>query len=121
MVKKVEVSVKVHAILLTAVLLPPAATAQSVRGAITGTVTGASRSPVAGAMVQLVHSETNRKRSAITDALGGFTIPGLPPGEYRIEAEHEGYRKHVQRLTLRLNQEIQIGIPLLPGQRTETR
>ena len=61
---------KVLAILLTAVLLPLAATAQSVRGAITGTVTGASRSPVAGAMVQLVHSETNRNRSAINRRAG---------------------------------------------------
>jgi len=112
--------VKVHAILLAAVLLPLAAPAQSVRGVITGTVTGASRSPVAGAMVQLVHNETSRLRSAATDALGGFTISSLPPGEYRIEAGHEGYRKHVQQVTLRLNQEIHIGIPLLPGQRTDT-
>ena len=106
---------KVHAILLAAVLLPLAAPAQSVRGVITGTVTGASRSPVVGAMVQLVHDETNRLRSAVTDALGGFTISSLPPGDYRIEAEHEGYRKHVQQFTLRLNQEVRIEHPTAAG------
>ena len=77
---------------LIAVLLPAAATAQSVRG----TVTDASQAPLAGAAVQLVHVETNRLRRTVTDALGGFAISSLPPGDYRIEAEHEGYRKHVR-------------------------
>jgi len=98
------------------VLFPAAAAAQSVRG----TVTDASQSPLSGAVVQIVNAETNRLRSTITDALGGFAIPSLPPGDYRIEAQYEGYRQQVRQITLRLNQEVQIEIPLLPGQRTDT-
>ena len=111
---------KGHVILLTVLLLPAAAPAQSVRGTITGTVTDASRLPISGATVRLVRLETNRLRDAVTDTLGGFTISNLPPGEYRIETEHEGYRKYVREVPLRLNQEVQIEIPLLPGQRTDT-
>src|SRR4029077_7773852 len=51
---------------------------------------------------------------------GGFTISNLPPGEYRIDTERDGYRKHVQRLALQIDQEMQIEIPLLPGQRTDS-
>jgi outer membrane receptor protein involved in Fe transport len=111
---------KGHIILLLLLLLPAAAPAQSIRGAVTGTVADASRSPISGAMVRLVSLETNRLRDAVTDTLGGFTISNVPPGEYRVEAERDGYRQYVREVTLRLNQEIQIEIPLLAGQRTDT-
>jgi hypothetical protein len=94
--------------------------AQSVGGTITGVVTDANYQPIANAAVQLIQIETNRKRSAATDPQGGFTFAGLPPGDYRIEAEREGYRKNAQQLTLPLNHEMQIEMPLVPGQRTET-
>lgn len=90
------------------------------RGAVAGVVTDAARKPLSGATVLLVQSETDRRRSALTDAEGAFTISSLPPGEYQIEADSEGRQKRVQRFTLPLDREIWIEIPLLPGQRTET-
>src|ERR1035441_3447339 len=93
---------------------------ESLGGTITGVVTDAAYQPIASASVQLTQAETGRRRNVVTDAQGGFTISNLPPGEYRIEAEREGYRKHAQAVSLPLNQEMQIEIPLLPGQRTET-
>src|SRR3954453_23698259 len=105
---------------VAALLYQVAAHAQSVGGAITGVVTDAAYQPIANAAVQLTQVETNRRRSVLTDLQGGFTISNLPPGEYRIEAERDGYRKHVQQLALPLNQEIQIEILLIPGQRTDS-
>jgi outer membrane receptor protein involved in Fe transport len=96
------------------------ARAQSVGATITGVVTDAAYQPVTNAAVQLTQSETNRRRTVVSDAHGGFTISNLAPGEYRIQAEREGYRKHVQSLTLQLDQEMQIEIPLVPGQRTDS-
>ncbi|HSW50938.1 MAG TPA: carboxypeptidase regulatory-like domain-containing protein, partial [Bryobacteraceae bacterium] len=96
------------------------AAAQSVLGTISGTVTDASRAPLAGASVRLVHDETNRIRNFVADTLGEFTASNLPPGEYRVEAEHEGYRRHVRQLTLGMNQELHVEVPLLPGRRTDT-
>ena len=107
-------------LLLPALLLQTAARAQSIGGTITGVVTDAAYQPISGAAVQLTQEDTNRRRSAVTDAQGGFTISNLPPGEYRIDAERDGYRKHVQRLALQIDQEMQIEIPLLPGQRTDS-
>ncbi len=100
-------------------LITSAAMAQSL-GAVTGTVTDASRKPLSNAPVQVTHQETNRRRATVTDALGTFTLSSLPPGDYLIEAERDGFRKHSQQITVQLNQEIHIEIPLLAGQRTET-
>jgi outer membrane receptor protein involved in Fe transport len=97
-------------------LLQIAAYAQSVRG----TVTDPSHKPISHATLQLTQDQTNRRRSAVTDALGEFTIANLPPGEYRVEAEAEGFRKHAQQITLQLNQEATLEISLLTGRRTET-
>ena len=102
------------------VLLPMAAYAQSVRGAVAGVVTDVSGKPVSGAAVEIVQQETDRRRNATTDAAGEFTVSDLPPGVYRIEAEREGYRKGVQTFTLPLDREVWIEIPLLAGVRTET-
>ena len=109
----------IRAIIL-AVILATAAQAQSAGGTISGVVTDAANQPIANAAIQLTQLETDRRRSAATDAQGGFTLANLAPGEYRIEVEHDGYRKHVQQLAMQLNQETQIEIPLVPGQRTET-
>src|SRR5579871_5326979 len=109
-----------RAFIVAFLILHYAAHAQSVAGVITGVVTDAQYQPIAGAALQLTDEETNRKHTLLSDSRGGFTIPNLAPGHYRIEAEREGYRKHVQRLTLAVDQELQIEIPLLPGQRTDS-
>ena len=97
-------------------LLPLAAIGQSVRG----TVTDAGRKALEGVAVHLIQQETNRPRNALTDPRGEFTISNLAPGEYRIEAERDGYARQVRQFDLLLNQDITIEISLLPGQRKET-
>jgi hypothetical protein len=109
-----------RAIIFGLLFLQAAAHAQSVGGTITGVVTDAAYQPIANAAVQLTQVATSRRRSVVSDNQGGFTIANLPPGDYRIEAGRDGYRKHVQSLALQLNQEMQIEIPLVPGQRTDS-
>ncbi len=93
--------------------------AQSLKGSISGDVEDAASRPVAGASVALIHEETGKNRAATSDARGGFTMSLLPPGVYRLEVERAGYRKHVQRLVLLVNQEVRVEVPLLPGSVTE--
>ena len=101
-------------------LLAPGATAQSVRGAIAGLVTDASSKNIQGATITLTEEATNRKRAVVTDGRGEFLVTALPPGGYRLEVEHAGYRKHVQTLTLEVDQEMHVEVPLLTGNRTDT-
>ena len=111
---------KSSAFILVLAIAFAAARAQSVGGVVSGVVTDADRKPLAGAAILLVESETDRRRNVLTDAEGAFTLSSVPPGEYRIEAEDEGYQKQVRRFTLPLDHEIWIEIPLAAGRRTET-
>jgi hypothetical protein len=107
-------------LLLLALLLPLAATGQSIRG----TVTDAGHQALEGVAVHLVHQETNRPRHALTDPRGEFTISGLAPGDYRIEAERDGYAPQVEKIELLIDQdvaiEIELEILLHPGLRKDT-
>jgi hypothetical protein len=103
-------------LLLLALLLPLAATAQSVRG----TVTDDGRKALEGVAVHLVHQETSRPRQALTDSRGEFTISNLAPGDYRIEAERDGYAPQIQKIELLLDQDVTIEILLHPGLRKDT-
>src|SRR5205814_7377815 len=117
-VKKIRkgVLVNVRTLLLIVLLFQAAAYAQSVHG----TVTDAAHIPISQATVQITQDETNRQRSAVTGMLGELTISNLPPGQYRVEVDVECFRKHVQQITLQLNQDATLEISLLPGRRTET-
>src|SRR5437868_352602 len=93
--------------------------AQSLKGSIVGAIADGSGRPVAGASVTLISTDTTRRRTATSDSRGEFVISLLAPGAYRLEAEREGFRKHVQSIELLVDQEIRLDIPLVPGQRSE--
>src|ERR1700726_2489022 len=107
-------------LLLVFALLAASASAQTIRSSIGGTVTDVSRQPLTGAAVTLTDDATNEKRSEVTNARGEFLIPTLTPGGYHLEIEHTGYRKYVQSLTLELDQELRVDVPMLAGNRMQT-
>jgi hypothetical protein len=97
----------------------PVASAQTWRGTIAGRVTDAAAVAVSDATVSLISETTGVRRTAGTGTDGGFTISAVSPGEYRLEVDREGFRRHVQILTLLVNQNQFFTIPLLPGIQTE--
>jgi len=99
--------------------ITPAVRAQSLRGSIVGRVTDAADNPLAGAEVTLLEEETHRQRSARTDADGRFDVTLLSPGRYRIEAGLAGYRKSTRIITLLVDQEVDIELPLLAERSSE--
>jgi len=94
-------------------LLVARSDAQSVRGSIGGTVTDASHKALANATITLTEQGTNRKRAVTTDSQGEFLVPQVPPGEFQLDVEAIGFRKHVQQLTLAVDQELHVEVPLL--------
>ena len=120
-VKKDSVHARIGlAWILSLTLLSVPGRAQSLHGSVSGLVTDPSTAPVSGVRIRLVHQETNKTRSAVSDAQGEFVISLLPLGSYRLEAERAGYRKHVQTLVLQVNQELRIEIALRLGSVKET-
>ena len=95
------------------------ARSQSLRGSIVGRVTDASSKPLADADVVLVHEETNRKRTARTNANGEFAATLLPAGTYHVEASVAGYRKSWRVVVLLVDQEVCLDVPLLSERSVE--
>jgi iron complex outermembrane receptor protein len=75
-----------------ALLFSGVASAQST-GSITGIVTdGATGKPVAGVVVVATSPAVPGAQTAVTDAKGSFTVPNLPPGQYKLQTNLDGYK-----------------------------
>lgn len=94
--RSVHVRVHIHVLwgLLFVFLGGRMAHAQST-AALQGTVLDAQGSTVAGAKVTVKSLATGLERSAETDSSGNFSMPALPPGEYRVEIRKDGFRTQV--------------------------
>jgi len=69
-----------------------------------------------GASVTVLEIETNLSRLANTDVAGEFLVAQLPPGRYRVSADAAGYGTSQRLLTLLVNQEVSLELPLLGAQ-----
>jgi hypothetical protein len=63
---------------------------------ISGSVKDQSGSVIPGVEVTATQTDTGIKRTAVTDETGGFVLPNLPIGPYRLEAAKQGFRTSVQ-------------------------
>jgi len=78
--------------LVAAVSCPGAASAQSTVGTLTGVITDAAGSAVAGAFVQMRNAERRLNFMVITQEQGKYSIDKLPAGKYVVQAigaEHQ--------------------------------
>lgn len=89
---------------------------QQNRGSISGLVTDQASAAVAGAAIRVVNTDTGVASASQSDATGNYTIPFLPPGNYRVQVEAPGFANavnpsvtlHAQQ-TLRLDFSLQVG------------
>jgi len=86
--------------------------AQTVAGAVSGLILDPSGAPVPGATVTLTRQETGAQKSATSDARGEFTITAVAPGEYRLEAEHQGFLHYVRTLVMEVDQQQDLRVDL---------
>jgi hypothetical protein len=86
---------KAGLVLLVGVLLPAAAMGQvRLTGAdVQGTVRDESGGVLPGVTITATNVETGLFRTVLTSDAGGYVIPALPPGTYRISAELSGFAK----------------------------
>jgi hypothetical protein len=92
------------------------ALAQVTYGSIVGTVTDASGSGVPGASVRVTSLGTNETRPTVTGIGGTYSVPNLPPGQYRVEVQQSGFKQFVRRnvavqvdVTSRVDVSLEIG------------
>ena len=66
----------------------------------TGTDTVCGGVPVPGAALRLLETTSGRAWISWTDENGRFSLPGLPPGHYRIEITQLGFEPSVKEFDL---------------------
>ncbi len=95
--------------------------AQTDRANLTGTVTDQSGAIVPGATVAAIHVATNATRTATTNTEGGYVIPQLIVGEYRLKTEAAGFKTSVNSgITLTPGATVRADISLQIGQIAES-
>lgn len=97
--------------------IPPAGlvSAQTHRAAIRGTVMTERGEALSDISIALTREETGEKRVTKTDSDGDFVLSQIAPGSYRFEIEQPGYKKHVQKVVLEVDQEIRLDVSLDVG------
>ena len=74
-------------------IMPATSAAQTAgTGALSGTVTDASGSVIAGAQVKVTSEGSGEVRTVTTGGPGSFTVPLLLPGAYRVDVTKDGFR-----------------------------
>ena len=91
--------------LLLVVVSAANAHGQAFTASLVGTVTDSDGGVMPGAIVTVTNLGTAQERTVTTDAQGRYTVPLLPPGQYRVSAELEGFKRGVREpITLQVNQ-----------------
>ena len=78
------------------ILTVPGAGAQLLQGTIDGNVMDSSQAAIAGALVTAKDQQTNFTRETMTNEVGGYSLPGLPPGTYMITVSLAGFQSYTQ-------------------------
>jgi hypothetical protein len=94
---------------------------QTTTGIITGLVTDSGRAVIPGSALTLTNLDTNQVRKQATNQTGAYSFPALPPGSYRLELEHPGFKRFVQEpIDVRVQQTVTINVTLEIGQVSQT-
>lgn len=72
------------------------AVSQIVTGSIVGTVTDSSGAAVSGATVTITNDATSEHRTAPTNGSGDYSFPLLPPGNYKLEIQAQGFKSYAR-------------------------
>ncbi len=103
-------------LLLAIAALPSVAQTTSTTGQISGVVKDSDQAALAGAHVTVTNSVTKVKAAADSDSQGAYSFSSLPPGNYVVEADVNGF-KHVAsgELNVAAGQSVSADLVLVPA------
>ena len=91
------------ALLVLSALLPPAVSAQTTTGGVSGTVSG-DQGVLVAAQVQIRSTTTGFSRTVTTGSDGRFFVTGLETGSYEVTARRIGFAPQTKTQTVSLGQ-----------------
>jgi hypothetical protein len=81
-----------------------------------GNVTDSSGAAIPNAAVKITLTTTNDSRTVLADAGGGYSVPTLMPGTYRVEISREGFDKFVAtEVVVNVNNVVRVDAQLQIG------
>lgn len=83
-------SFSLFAVLSVFLTLP--AFGQGERATVTGTVSDSTGAVIPGTAVSIRNTQTNVTLKTETNTVGIYYLPALPPGQYDVTAEKQGFR-----------------------------
>src|SRR5262245_41540678 len=87
--------------------------AQTTTATLGGTVVDESEAGVPDAQILIVNLGTGLRRATASDARGGFALPLLPPGRYRLNARRDGFSTtEIAELVLNVGDDLKTKILL---------
>ena len=92
----------------------------NISGDITGTVTDASGAALPDATVIVTSVEKGQAKTVITDKVGDFRVPLLPPGNYEIKVGAKGFQPAKVRVRVSASSITPVNIALAVGQASTT-
>ncbi len=88
---------------------------------LSGRVTDESGGVLPGVSVTVIQTDTGFTRTTVTDENGGYVLPNLPLGPYRLEVMLAGFRTYAQTgIVLQVGATPAINVALALGQLAET-
>jgi hypothetical protein len=98
-------------------LLTPPCNAQLLQGTIDGNITDATQAAVGGATIGVTNLATTLTRQTVTNSLGDYTLPTLPPGAYSLTVKANGFSTYSQTgIAVNANEVTRVNIALSVGQ-----
>jgi hypothetical protein len=93
-----------------------AAVGQTIQVTIQGRVYDSTGAAIPQATVTAANTATALTRSAVATALGDYQIALLPPGDYTVTAERQGFQKSAKKIHLDIGASGDVDFSLSPGQ-----
>src|SRR5580692_4788703 len=106
---------------LVVMVAPALSSAQDATGRIYGTVYDQQGAVIPGVQITVTNTATQASRVASTDKEGLFQILALPIGNYKVTAEHAGFRSVVSaEQKLLINEALRIDFKMQVGAANQT-
>src|SRR5438445_9852541 len=94
---------------------------KAVNATLLGTVTDVSGAVVPGTKVEIREVNTGSTRSIISNESGNYVFADLPPGQYQVSVEKQGFKKEVHAaVDVLVNSTVRVDLKLQPGALSET-
>ncbi|HTX39911.1 MAG TPA: carboxypeptidase-like regulatory domain-containing protein [Bryobacteraceae bacterium] len=106
---------------ISLILFACLANAQGTDAVVTGNVLDATGAAIAAAVITAVNVNTGVQTQVTSNASGVYLFAALPPGDYRLTAEKEGFKELVRnQTTLRLGDHLEQNLVLEVGATKES-